>query len=65
MLYLKNRDRYRHAVGTKVFIMANFIFNFNTCMGLKINAFRVRKEKPLSSAAILENGGHIVFFLRG
>ena len=46
LLYLKNRNRYQHVLGTKMFIMAKFIFNFNTIMGLKINAFRVIKEKP-------------------
>ena len=46
MLYLKNRDRYRHALGTKLSVMANFIFNCNTFMGLRINAFQVIKETP-------------------
>ena len=39
MLYLKNRNRYRHVLGTKISGMSNFIINFNTFMGLKINAF--------------------------
>ena len=47
MLYLKNRNRYQHVLGTKMSRMTNFIFNFNTCMGLKINAFWVIKEKHI------------------
>ena len=39
MLYLKNRKGYRHVLGTTLSGMPNFIFNFNTHMGLKINAF--------------------------
>ena len=39
MLYLKNRNGYRHVLGTKISAIPNFIFNFNTFMGLKINAF--------------------------
>ena len=45
MLYLKNRNRYQHVHGTKMSRMANFIFNINSFMGLKINAFWVIKEK--------------------
>ena len=45
MLYLKNRNRYRHALGTEISAIPNFIFNFNTFMGLRINAFRVKQEK--------------------
>ena len=45
MLYLKNGNRYEHVLGTKIFIMAKFIFDFNTFMGLKMNSFRVIKEK--------------------
>ena len=45
MLYLKNRNRYQHVLGTKIFRMAKFIFDLNTFMGLKMNAFRVIKEK--------------------
>ena len=47
MLYLKNRNRYQHVLGTKMSIMINFIFNFNTFMGHKINAFQVIKEKHI------------------
>ena len=47
MLYLKNRNGYRHVLGTKISAIPNFIFNFNICMGLKINAFRVIKEKHI------------------
>ena len=39
MLYLKSRNRYRRVLGTTISGMPNFIFNFNTFMGLKINAF--------------------------
>ena len=35
-------------------IMTNFIFNFNTFMGLKNNAFRVIKEKTHFWADILD-----------
>ena len=47
MLYLKIHNRYQHVLGTKMSIMTNFRFNFNTFMGLKINAFRVIKEKHI------------------
>ena len=39
MLYLKNRNRYRHVCDTEMSVMPNFIFASNTFMGLKINAF--------------------------
>ena len=39
MLYLKNRNRYRHVPGTKISGTPNFIFNVSTFMGLKINSF--------------------------
>ena len=45
MLYLKNRNSYRHVFGIELFTMSNFVFTFNTFMRLKINAFRVIKEK--------------------
>ena len=46
MLYLENRNRYRHVFGIGISAMTDFIFNFNTFMGLKIYPFRVIKEKP-------------------
>lgn len=60
MLYLKNRNRYRHILGNKISARPNFIFNFNTFMWLKINAFQVIMEKNTFlgildfAAAILE-----------
>ena len=57
MLYLKNCNRYRHKLGTKISKMTNFIFNFNMFMGLKINAFRVIKEKTCFQTDILDFGG--------
>ena len=39
MLYLKNRNGYRHVLGAKMSTIPNFIFNFNIFMGLKIKAF--------------------------
>ena len=65
MLYLKNRNRYRHVLGTKLSGMPNFIFNFNTYMGLKINAFWVIKEKPCFWTDILDFGGRHLGILRG
>ena len=38
MLYLKNRNRYKHVLGTEISVMSNFLFNFNIFMGLKTNA---------------------------
>ena len=43
MMYLKSRRRYRHVLGTKPSVMANFVLTFNTFMGCKINAFQVMK----------------------
>ena len=57
MLYLKNRNGYRHVLGTKISVMPKFIFNFNIFMGLKINAFLFIKEKPHFWAAILDFWG--------
>ena len=57
MLYLKNRNRYRHVLGIKTSTIPKFIFNINTFMGLKINAFRVIKGKPCFWADILDFGG--------
>ena len=45
MLYLKNRNRYRHVCHTEISVMPNFIFTFNTFIGHKIKAFQVIKEK--------------------
>ena len=56
MLYLKSRSRYRHVLGTKPSVMANFVLTFNTFMGCKINAFQVMKEKPHFWADILDFG---------
>ena len=33
MLYLKNRNGYRHVLGTKISAIPNFIFNFNIFIG--------------------------------
>ena len=57
MLYLKNRNRYRHVLGTEISAMANFIFTSNTFMGLNINAFQVIQEKTHFWADILDFGG--------
>ena len=65
MLYLKNRNRYRHELSTKMSTMTNFIFNSNTFMGLKINTFWVIKEKPWFWADILDFGGCHLGILRG
>ena len=65
MLYLKNHNRYRHVLGTKLTGKPNFIFNFNTFMGLKINAFEVIKEKPYFGADILDFGAGHLGILRG
>ena len=65
MLYLKNRNRYRHVLGTKLSGMPNFIFNLNTYMGLKINAFWVIKEKPCFWTDILDFEGRHLGILRG
>ena len=62
MLYLKNRNGYRDVLGTKMSTIPNFIFNFNICMGLKIKAFRVRKEKTHFWADILDFGAAILEF---
>ena len=60
-----NRNRYRHVLGTKITGMPNFIFNFNTFMGLKINAFEVIKEKTYFGADILDFGAGHLGILRG
>ena len=65
MLYLKNRNRYRHVLGTKTSAISIFIFNFNTYMGLKINATRVIKEKQDFWTDILDFGGRHIGILRG
>ena len=65
MLYLKNRNRYRHVLGTKTSAMPIFIFNFNTFMGLKMNAIRVIKEKQHFWAGILDFGGRHLEILLG
>ena len=65
MLYLKNRNRYRHVLGTEISGMPNVIFNFNTFMGLKINEFRVIKEKTCFGADILDFEGLASIFELG
>ena len=65
MLYLKNHNRYRHELGTKLTGKPNFIFNFNTFIGIKINAFEVIKEKTYFWADILDFGAGHLGILRG
>ena len=65
MLYLKNRNGYRHVLGTKISAIPKFIFNFNIFMGIKINAFRFIKEKTHFWADILDFGGRHLGILRG
>ena len=62
MLYLKNRNRYRHVLGTKISAMPTFILTFNTFMVLKINTFRVIKEKPNFWTDILDLWAAILEF---
>ena len=62
MLYLKNRNGYRHVLGTKMSTIPNFIFNFNIFMGLKMKAFWVIKEKTHFWADILDFGAAILEF---
>ena len=61
-LYLKNRNGYRHVLGTKISAIPNFIFNFNIFMGLKINTFRFIKENPYFWTAILDFAAAILEF---
>ena len=65
MLYLKNRNGYRHVLGTKMSAIARFILKFNISMGLKINAFRFIKEKTHFLADILDFGGRHLGILCG
>ena len=65
MLYYENRSRYRHVFGTKMSAMPTFIVALNIFMGLKIDAFRVIKEKPHFWADILDFGGRPLWILRG
>ena len=62
MLYLKNRNGYRHVLGTKMCATPNFIFNFNILMGLKIKTFRVIEEKAHFWADILDFWAAILEF---
>ena len=62
MPYLKNHKRYRHVLGTEISVMPKFIFNFNTFMVLKINAFRAIKEKPNFWTDILDLWAAILEF---
>ena len=62
MLYLKNCNGYRHALGTKMTAIPNFIFNLHIFIGLKINASRVIEEKAHFWADILDFGAAILEF---
>ena len=62
MLYLKNRNGYRDVLGIKMSAIANFIFNFNIFMVLKIKAFQVIKEKTHFWADILDFEAAILEF---
>ena len=65
MPYLKNHKRYRHVLGTNLSAMPNFIFNFNTFMGLIIHAFRVINENTYFWTDILDFGGCHLGILHG
>ena len=65
MLYLKNHNRYRHVLATKISAISKFKFDSNMFMGLKINALRFIKEKAHFWADILDFGGHHLKILRG
>ena len=65
MLFLKNRNGYRHVLGTKISAISEFKFDSNMFMWLKINAFRFIKEKAHFWADILNFGGRHLGILRG
>ena len=65
MLFLKNRNGYRHVLGTKISAISKFKFDSNMFMGLKINALRFIEEKAHFWADILDFGGSHLGILCG